>query len=665
MKINKIFFLILILIFSLSVKIQAQSVMLYKANALYDTMAYAEAIPKFIKVLKKDSANADAMIKLADCYRKLNDVHKAAQTYKVIINKGLGKPILKLYYAQALMASSEYEDAKKYMAEYNADSRGETFKKAMDEMNTFFKDSACYTIEYLPFNSSLNDFSPRLLGDKIIFTSSREHSSVVNYINAWTDNNYFNLYYTQKKNNEKYTRVRHFVHSLDNRFNAGVVSFNRQSNIVYLTRNNIVDSKLVRAKDGQVKLQIYAATMNKKGTSYQYLLDFKYNNKEYNFMHPAISDDGLRLYFVSDIPGGIGGDDLWMCSKENDTWSAPKNLGKDINTEGDEVFPYIKGNVLYFSSNGLPGIGGLDLYKVILDDKGMPSGKPENMGIPLNSPGDDFGIVFNEEGNKGYFSSNRKALNIDDNIYGFTYKVPEKREIKIAGIITKNLTDTILPGTKVELIDNNNNIIGTDTTDEGGNYSFIVEPNQQYTVKGTKEHYLALVKQINTSTKEKNKIFSVDMNLDKNPKIIKHKLNELNVTTTENVIAKDTNRFVIMNQKLDSAGFKDYYARVQIGAFYKLTVEDFKKAYPSLKSKSIIIESVITDKGKTLHKFLLEQKYATINEAAKVQQEMWTVHKITDAFVAIYNMENERIAIYNTIKGEFVILKEGQKPIFF
>ncbi|MEI6123425.1 MAG: OmpA family protein [Bacteroidota bacterium] len=515
MKLHKFLILSCILLFSFSFNLRAQKARMYSANVLYDTTAFAEAIPKYQKVLKKDSTNIEAMLKLADCYRFTNDIQNAVITYKKIVDKKIGQPIDVLFYAQALMSAGNYDEAKKYMAMYNADLRGETFTKAMEDMNRFFKDSANFAIETQPFNSKFNDFSPRLLNKKIVFASSRKRSRMANYINTWTDNNYFNLFYTRKKGNGKYTCVRAFVHSLDNRYNAGPVSFSRQSNTVYLTRNNIVDTKLVKAIDGQVKLQLYAATLNKKGTAYQYLLEFQYNNKEYNFMHPAISDDGLRFYFVSDMPGGFGGFDLWMCTKENDKWSVPKNLGKDVNTIGDEVFPYVKGSMLYFSSNGLEGIGGLDIFKVSLDDSGIPGATPDNMGIPINSSGDDFGIVYTEEGDKGYFSSNRKALNMDDDIYSFTNKVPEKREIKIAGIISEKILDTPLADAKVFLLNNKNEVIAEVSSDANGKFSFAAEPYLDYSVKATKRDYVEAVQVVNTTTGEKTKVFVVDLKLDK------------------------------------------------------------------------------------------------------------------------------------------------------
>jgi len=426
MKLNKVLIPAVVLVFAFSLNILAQKSTFIRANELYDAMAYASAAQRFEKVLNKDSSNNEAWIKLADCYRKQNLIKKAAATYKIIVDKGIAQPIQKLYYAQALMETGNYGEAKKYMAEYQADSRGETFLKAMNDLDKFFTDTAYYKVTSLPFNSELNDFAPRILNDKIVFVSSRNKAHLENHINTWNNEEFFKLYFTRKKSNGKYASVRSFPHAIDNRFNAGPVSFSKQSNTVYLSRNNVVDTKLVRAEDGQVKMQLYAGSLNKKGTAYQYLLDFKYNNKEFNFTHPAISDDGKWFYFVSDMPAGAGGNDIWMCTREGDSWTIPKNLGTRVNTAGDEAFPYVNGNKLYFSSNGLEGIGGLDIFSVNLDNKGLPAGNPKNIGAPLNSMADDFGIDFYPEGKKGVFSSNRTNYDLNDDIFEFTSVAPEK-----------------------------------------------------------------------------------------------------------------------------------------------------------------------------------------------------------------------------------------------
>ncbi|NTW33604.1 MAG: OmpA family protein, partial [Bacteroidetes bacterium] len=402
-----------------------------KANNLYESLAYAEAIPKYVSVLNKDSTVTDALIKLADCYRLTNDVENAEKSYALIIKKGIGKPIHQFYYAQALMSSGKYAEAEKNMAAYRADERGETFAKAIDHINKFFKDSAYYKIKRESFNSKQNDFSPALWNDEIVFTSSRTRANLVDYKYSWTENNFFKIYTTSKDTNGEYKRVHRFAPRLQKKYNDGPLCFSNDGKTIYFTRNNINGSKSEKSSDGKVNLQLYKAIINKKGNGYEYPSAFEYNNKEFNFAHPAINSNGSRLYFSSDMPGGAGGMDLWMCNKEGDFWGKPQNLGNLVNTKSNDVFPTVSGNILYFSSNGLEGIGGLDIFWVLLDSNGLPKGNVVNFGVPMNSPADDFGISFNKDEKSGYLSSNRKTLNMDDDIYSFVVNKPPKQPYKI------------------------------------------------------------------------------------------------------------------------------------------------------------------------------------------------------------------------------------------
>lgn len=495
---------------------QAQKGRIERANLLYEYQSFAEAIPKYKKCLRKDSNNKEVLIKLADCYRRVNDVDNAAKYYGKIIEKGYAESIHKYHYAQALMSIDKNADAKKYMEEYNVDKRGKTFVKSIDYFERFYKDSADYKIQVVSFNSKQNDFSPRILENKIVFASSRKRAYAENHINTWTNYSYFKLFHTKQKKNGKFSCVRPLKHAIDNRFNSGPCSFSRQERVIYLTRNNIVDTRPVRAEDGQVKLHIYAANLNKKGTSYQYLRDFIYNNKEYNCMHPAITDDGKRLYFSSDMPGGNGGYDLYYCSREGESWSLPKNL-KAINTEGDETFPFIKNRILYFSSNGLEGMGGIDVYKVALDQTGIPGGNARNIGYPINSPGDDFGIVFNDDNTKGYFTSNRKSLNFNDDIYGFTFNAIDKMDILITGVTTDKESGEIVPGTTVKLFNPDNTVLEEVVVNENGNFVFLAQPNLEYTIKGEKNEYFATEKNVSTVTEVKTDEIKTDLGLDKDP----------------------------------------------------------------------------------------------------------------------------------------------------
>jgi outer membrane protein OmpA-like peptidoglycan-associated protein len=205
------------------------------------------------------------------------------------------------------------------------------------------------------------------------------------------------------------------------------VCFDKDGKTIYVTRNNFKKCKVVRSSTGDVKLNLYRAEYDTNKKRFVNLQGFDFNSDEYNTAHPAISPDGTKLYFASDMPGGQGGMDIWVTTKTGTGWSKPENLGSKVNSAGDEVFPYVLDKkTLYFSSNGLDGIGGLDIFSVKLNDNGMPVDAPKNLGIPINSPADDFGIVFYGDGKRGYFSSNRENFDLDDNIYEFTCNKPDK-----------------------------------------------------------------------------------------------------------------------------------------------------------------------------------------------------------------------------------------------
>lgn len=467
--------------------LRAQQSTFYKANTLFESMSYAEAIPKYIMVLKRDSTVNDALVKLAECYRRINDVKNTEKIYALIIKKGIAKPIHQFYYAQALMSLGNYTEAQKYMAAYRSDERGEAFSEAFKNLNKFFKDSAYYKVKREPFNSKFNDFSPVIWNEKLLFTSSRLTSAVVNYEYPYTEKNYFKLYITSKKANGNYTKPRRFSKYLQKKYNDGTVCFSGDNKVMYLTRNNVKNGKDIRSSDGKVNLQVYKAIINKKGNGYGYASALEINDKEYSIAHPSINLAGTHLYFSSDMPGGSGGMDLWLCLKEGDYWSKPINLGNSLNTKGNELFPTVFKNTLYFSSNGLEGIGGLDIFQVELDSNGMPIGQPINMGVPVNSPADDFGIAWNKDGKSGYFSSNRKSLNMDDDIYSFTDNKPAKAKFKI---VVMDSASSQLVNSIITITDLNNND-KKEISGENGTYEFESYPDHKYAIDAKAYNYNA------------------------------------------------------------------------------------------------------------------------------------------------------------------------------
>jgi outer membrane protein OmpA-like peptidoglycan-associated protein/tetratricopeptide (TPR) repeat protein len=500
----------------------AQKGLLKKANEYYEFFAFSEAIPKYVQVLKKDSSNAEVLIKLADCYRLTNNNQKALETYSKVITFKEATELHKFLYAQALMKAGKYEDAKSFMSTYTLDERGKIFAKSIDEIKRFYKYEKNYKISKTTFNSPKNDFCPAIWKDNsIVFTSSRVRSHLISYKNAWNGDNYDVIYITKKVDGEKYSKPSIFSELIQTRYNDGSASFSKDGNYIYFTRNNIVDNVDIRGTDGKINLQIFQAKLNK----YNHFADVKeffYNSPEYSCAHPSTNANGTILYFSSDMPGGFGGMDLWVSYKKDTTWGKPINLGPKINTAGNEVFPYaFNDKALYFSSNGLDGMGGLDIYKVLLNDEGKPKDKLYNLGAPINSPSDDFGIVFYPEGNSGYYSSNFGNANNDDDIFAFTIVTPVIMELNIKGTITDNQTNKVIPDAKVTLKDEAGTAIGEVLTDEFGNYSLMAEYDKEFNITCQKEtYYDATPKSVSTKVDLGISEIIADLTLEKKSDIL-------------------------------------------------------------------------------------------------------------------------------------------------
>ena len=496
----------------------AQYSLLKKANEYYEFLAYNEAIPKYEEILKKDSLNAEVLIKLADCYRLTNDNNKALETYAKVILLKEAKPIHSFLYAQALMIAGKYDEAKIYMNSYKLDERGNIFSKSIDNMKMFYKHADSYQTKKTCFNSSKNDFSPALWqNNSIVYTSSRDRATLVSYKNAWTGNYYDALYIVKKDQKGNFSKSHLFNEEIQTRYNDGTACFSKDGTHIYFTRNNIIGNEDIRSADGKVKLKIFQATLDKNNKFWD-VKEFFFNNTEYSCAHPAINNEENILYFSSDMPGGYGGMDIWVSFKKDTTWGKPINLGNKINTSGNEVFPYLFENKkLYFSSNGLDGMGGLDIFTVKINESGMPNGVVNNLGAPLNSPSDDFGIVFNSNGKTGYYSSNFGNVNYDDDIFEFTIVTP-LNDIKIQGTVTDKLTKQAIPDSKVILKDLSGATVEEVISDENGKFSFITEFGKDYTLTNQKEEYTdATPKEVSTKINEETAEITIDLTLEKKP----------------------------------------------------------------------------------------------------------------------------------------------------
>ena len=270
-----------------------------------------------------------------------------------------------------------------------------------------------FLVKPAPFCSRLNDeFSPVFYNGGIVFCSDQSDNSLVAYKNE--KNRLFKIFYVTKKGSTGWSYPKILAKEITTDFNDGPATFNENGNIMYYSRNNYIENHLKNISDTSNKLGIFSAELiNGKWTN---IKSFTYNNPLYSFCTPSLTPDGDRIYFASDMPGGVGGMDLYYCNRHNNDWDPPVNLGPVINTPKNESFPFAcKYGKLFFASDGHKGFGGKDLFytQEINGDWIFPV----HLDSAINSPADDFGIVVDSTMDNGYFSTNRRGT---DDIFSFS-----------------------------------------------------------------------------------------------------------------------------------------------------------------------------------------------------------------------------------------------------
>lgn len=416
-----------------------------KAQKLYNDLAYYEAIPLYESYLKKHDSTR-AMCELGDCYRLTSNFERAEYWYGKAVEKGDVEPEYKLYYAKMLQANEKYEEAAKWYATYKQsvpeDKRAGNQLKASADYGQYLLTRDRYQIKNLSFNTSGYDFAPMWFEKGLVYSSSRDSSKAIGREHTWTGTQFFDMYYVE---GEKTTfgKPKQMKADASTKYHEAAATFTPDNKKVYFTRNNYYHGKAKTSDDKIIKLKIFESDV--EGTTWKNDKPFQYNNDEYSVGHPALTPDGNTMYFISDMPGGYGGTDVYITKKEGESWSTPKNLGEQINTEGMEMFPYVdEDGVLYFASDGHGGLGGLDIFRVKPDAKTNQYGKIRNIGAPINSSYDDFSLVYGQDKSVGYFTSNRPEGNGLDDIYSF-----EDDGIYLEGIVVDAKTGEPICNSKV------------------------------------------------------------------------------------------------------------------------------------------------------------------------------------------------------------------------
>lgn len=485
----------------------AQSSALKKANKYYSEQAYAQAIPLYEKAYKADSSSKLVLSNLGDCYRLTNNAGGQLKCYGGLIRYGKAEPVHKLYYGQALLETGKPEEAKGFFEQYTNDERGKELAASIEKRKQYSKNADAYKLEESGFNSPEADFCAVKYMNDIVFATSRTQTKWINVKHAWTDQQFLNVF-TVSKSSGRDIKPHPFMSNLNSKFNDGPVCFNKEFNKIYFTRNTY--NKKNVSKDGTYKLKIFEANLNASGLDH--VTELPFNKNDHNTAHPSLADDGSTLYFSSDMDGGFGGMDLYKCVKNPDgTWGTPENLGNKVNSAGNEVFPFIAPNgVLYFSSNGHDGLGGLDVYETRIKDG--KATRVYNMGEPVNSKDDDFGVWLGDDSKTGYISSNRKNGGLDDDIYNFQILREVKRGKEVTLITKDKDSGEILPNTKVLI--NGDSVL----TNENGQGQITVEEDLAYNLIVEKNDYFKLEDSVSVRMSPED-AFTKELLLEKDPKL--------------------------------------------------------------------------------------------------------------------------------------------------
>ena len=400
---------------------------LSEADEQYARGEYNDASNTYRKVYNKLTKReerplrGEVAFKMGECYRRLNRVARASAAYRNSIRYGYPDSMAIFYLARSLQCEGRYAAAiteyQNFLALAPDDRRAKEGLRGCELALKWKENPTRYVVKNAKlFNSRRSDFSPMLLGDEefLYFTSTTEKATGT-HKSEITGTKNGDIFFSKKNEKGEWQRPEPAEGELNTEWDEGVISFTPDGNTMYLT-------KARREPNAATSVEIY--TSQRSDAKWSAPVKYEITADTLSaYGHPAVSADGKYLYFSSDMPGGFGVKDLWRVSLVDRAGSL-ENLGEQINTPGDEMFPYCRtDNVLYFSSDGHAGAGGLDIFKAVQNESGFWT--IENMGMPVNSAGDDFGITFGK-GEYGFLSSNRNDGRGYDHIYSF-----ELPEIKV------------------------------------------------------------------------------------------------------------------------------------------------------------------------------------------------------------------------------------------
>ncbi|HHS95773.1 MAG TPA: tetratricopeptide repeat protein, partial [Phaeodactylibacter sp.] len=376
---------------------------LRQANKEFDLHAYNMAIKSYRKVIRKDPDNAKAYIGLGECYRLLGRMNEAADWYKKALQLPDVDPIAIFHYAKTLMALGHYEKAKEWFVTYAEIQPvfGKHFAESCDFAISLRGMPASFRVKKEFVNTEASDFGPAFFNENVVFASARTDlkRKMDKDRDTWDGEAKNQLFISSIDDKGYLSSPSLLLSDLQNEYNLGPLSYSVDGKWVAFAKNNFVNGTRQIPEAG-IDGSLFIAEVNPDG-SWKDIRPFPHNGSGYASLYPHLSNDGKKLYFASNRPDGFGGFDIYVSFKVGKTWTSPENLGPLVNSQGNELCPYLDGDLLYFSSDWHHGLGGFDIFKAVTED-GIWT-KVYHLGNAVNSSYDDSSLIYISRKGKGYF----------------------------------------------------------------------------------------------------------------------------------------------------------------------------------------------------------------------------------------------------------------------
>ncbi|MFD2587572.1 OmpA family protein [Croceitalea marina] len=478
----------LILILAVSTQqIAAQSGVQRKADYYFSLFSYAKAIPLYEHMLERGFNTTHAHKQLAESYLLIRDFNKAMPHFEAVINNPDIPTDYYFKYAMALHSDGQIDEASKWLKKYKRhnkqDSRAKRFLEDGNFASVVFNSRERYDVTELHFNTSGSDFGSFVHQGKLYFSSTREDEGSEK-LYGWNNEPWLDIFTVPEGSTSAVPKL--LGGDVNSKYHESSLVFTtdyKKDTVMYFTRNNYFKNKESYGLEKDNNLKIFKAEYI--DGEWKTVKSLRINSDYYSTGHPAISPDGKRLYFASDRPGGYGGTDIYY-SEIHDRGGImkPVNAGPIINTEGDEMFPFVNPEgKLFFSSDGHVGFGQLDIFSTIVDVDGNFV-DVINLGRPINSSADDFSFYAEKNGINGYISSNRKGGKGSDDIYRFEFTP----SLAVEGIVRDAVNNQPLDNVAISLFDQKTKEkVGETLTDENGKYRMFISRKRNYMIEAVRK----------------------------------------------------------------------------------------------------------------------------------------------------------------------------------